>query len=238
MQLQTARKNHLAAKHYFACLLKQQEGLDQELVYRLVHGSYKALSWSRDLALKWLALLAHYLPDVELQFLPLAGTPGPTIDFVHHDASIEGSYAGTLLLMAKLKPTMTDAIATLLTARFDQQDEGTLLGQSLQLYGFAKMLEQVGKAQVELMEAWLDPTRASASGDDESMPRGEHRNAGIYRDFWDFTFIVTSPEPLNSIIRGFHSGTSRVEHGRMYPSFAQFRRLLAESQSSNQPAQD
>jgi hypothetical protein len=89
LQLQTAQKNHGAAKNYFECLRAQQAGLDQEIAYRLPHGSYKALSWSRELVAKWLALLAHYVPDAELQFLPRAGTPGPAIDYVHHDVPIE-----------------------------------------------------------------------------------------------------------------------------------------------------
>jgi hypothetical protein len=88
VQLQTARKNHSAAKHYFECLSRQQQGLDQEIGYRLAHGSYKALSWSRDLAVRWLALLAHYVSDAELEYLPGAGTPGLAIDFVHHDLPI------------------------------------------------------------------------------------------------------------------------------------------------------
>jgi hypothetical protein len=224
LQLQTAQRNHAAAKNYFECLRAQQAGLDQEIAYRLPHGSYKALSWSRDLAAKWLALLAHYVPDVELQFLPQAGTPGPTIDYVHHDMRIEGVYAATLILCSGLKASVAEAIKELVTTRFDQQDENTLFATSLKLYGTAKFLEQVGTAQIELMEAWLDPTVVDRAGDRE-VPRGEHRNAGIYRDFYDLTFIVASPEPLDSILKGFHAGTTYVEERRFLPTFAEFRRI-------------
>jgi len=67
------------------------------------HGSYKALSWSRDLAIKWLALLAHYVSDAELDYLPIAGTPGPAIDYVHHDMPVEGMYAAALVILFKVK---------------------------------------------------------------------------------------------------------------------------------------
>lgn len=224
LQLQTARKNHSEAKHYFECLAMQQAGLDQELAYRLAHGSYKALSWSRDLATKWLALLAHYVPDAELEYLPLAGTPGTAIDFVHQDMPVEGMYAVTLVILSKVKPTIQNAIKELVTTRFHQQDDDTLLDLSLKLYGMAKMLEQVGRAQIELMDAWIDPAIVNCA-EDRNIPRGESRNAGIFRDFYDLTFIVLSPEPLASILRGFHAGTTYVEERKYLPSFAEFRRL-------------
>jgi hypothetical protein len=224
LQLQTGRKNHAAAKRYFECLLAQQTGLDQELAYRLAHGSYKALSWSRDLAVKWLALLAHYVPDAELEYLPIPGTPGPAMDFVHHDMPAEGMYAAALVVLSTVKPSVAGAIQELATARFDGQDEHALLALSLKLYGMAKFLGQVGGAQIELMDAWLDPAIVGRS-ESRDTPRGESRNAGLFRDFYDLTFIVHSPEPLASILKGFHAGTTYVEERRYLPSFAEFRRL-------------
>jgi len=232
LQLQTARKNHPAAKRYFECLTMQQACLDQELAYRLAHGSYKALSWSRDLAAKWLALLAHYVPDAELEYLPIAGTPGPAMDYVHHNMPVEGMYAAALVILSQVKPTIQNAIKELVTARFNQQDDDALLDLSLKLYGMAKMLEQVGRAQIELMDAWLDPAIVDRP-EDRTVPRGESRNAGIFRDFHDLTFIVLSPEPLASILRGFHTGATYVEERRYLPSFAEFRRLCRASREQS-----
>lgn len=228
LQLQTGRQNHAAAKRYFECLLAQQAGLDQEIGYRVAHGSYKSLSWSRDLAVKWLALMAHYVSDAELEYLPVPGTSGPAIDYVHHDLSIEGMYATTLIILSSIKPSMASAIKELATARFDEQDEHTLLVLSLKLYGMAKFLESVSRSQIKLMDAWLDPSIIHRL-DQENVPRGEHRAAGIYRDFYDLTFIVHSPEPLASILKGFHAGTTYVEERRYLPSFAEFRRLCRQS---------
>jgi hypothetical protein len=224
LQLQTARKNHDAAKNYFECLRTQQAGLNQEIAYRLPHGSYKALSWARELAAKWLALLAHYIPDAELQFLPRAGTPGPAVDYVHHDVPIDSVYAATLMLCSTVKASVGEAIKELVTTKFDRHDDNALFATSLKLYGMAKFLEQVGTAQIELMDAWLDPSIVNRAGDRE-VPRGEHRNAGIYRDFYDLPYIVVSPEPLDSILKGFHAGTTYVKERPFLPSFAEFRRI-------------
>ena len=137
---------------------------------------------------------------------------------------MEGVYAATLLMLYKIKPTMVEAIMQLVTARFDGQDDDALLSTSLQLYGLAKFLQQVGKAQISLMDAWLDPAIVDR-GDEANIPRGEHRNAGIYRDFYDLGFIINSPEPLASILKGFHGGTTYFQQERFLPSFAEFRRF-------------
>jgi hypothetical protein len=234
MQLQAGRKNHAAAKNYFACLERQQAGLNQEIGYRLVHGSYKALSWSRDLAVKWLALLAHYVPDCEREYLPLAGTPGPRIDFVHHDLRPEGLYAAALVITAGVKPSILEELAGLVTTRFEPRDQEKLFGVSLWLYGFAKLLESVGRAQIELMDYWLDPTAATQL-EEEAVPRGLHRNAGIYRDFYELGFVINFPQPLEAILKGFHAGTTRVEHGRRAAPFADYWRLYHEKEKATTP---
>jgi hypothetical protein len=182
-------------------------------------------------------LLAHYIPDVELQHLPRAGTPGPEIDFVHHDTPMEGVYAASLMILAKVKPTMIECIQPLVTTRFDGQDDNALLATSLQLYGMAKFLQQVGTAQIELMDAWLDPAIVNR-GEDPEISRGEHRNAGIYRDFHDLGFIINSPEPLTSVLTGFHAGTTYVEQEQYLPSFAEFRRLARGKGSFDHQAKD
>lgn len=145
---------------------------------------------------------------------------------------MEGRYAAALVILSTVKPTIANAIKELVTARFAQQDDDALLDLSLKLYGMSKFLEQVGRAQIELMDAWLDPAIVDRS-EDRTVPRGESRNAGIFRDFYDLTFIVLSPEPLASILRGFHAGTTYVEERQFLPSFAEFRRLCRASREQS-----
>jgi hypothetical protein len=136
------------------------------------------------------------------------------------------------MLCSTVKASVGEAIKELVTTKFDRHDDNALFATSLKLYGMAKFLEQVGTAQIELMDAWLDPSIVNRAGDRE-VPRGEHRNAGIYRDFYDLPYIVVSPEPLDSILKGFHAGTTYVEERRFLPSFAEFRRLSRRSQREN-----
>ena len=74
------------------------------------------------------------------------------------------------------------------------------------------------------MGAWLDPQIVHRL-DRGDCPRSEHRNAGIFRDFHDLTFIVNSPEPMHSILKGFHAGTTYVVGGNLVPIFGEFMQL-------------
>lgn len=199
----------------------------------MVHGSYKALSWSRDLAAKWVGLLAHYSSGVELEYLPSPVTPGPIVDFVHHEITSESMYAIALVIGSKVKPTVEKKLWELTCAKFENQDDDSLLDLSLKLYGAARFLEQVGRAQIKLMDSWLDPAVAREAPSDRESPRGVERNAGIYRDFWNLNFIVNSPEPLQAILKGFHAGTTFVEGRRSLPPFAELREYWQHALTDN-----
>jgi hypothetical protein len=205
LQLQAAQANHAAASHYYRCLIAQQRGLDLELGYRLVHGSFKALSWSRELAGRWLALLCHYVPGVELERLPAPMTPGPAVDFVHHAAPEEVLYAAALAIRFGVLASIATEIKFLVGIKFEQQPEAELFQISIRLYGLAKLLQKVGEAQVRLMSWWLNP-----EWEDDEDDRRYRRCAATYRDFWNLPFVIRSPQPLLDVLVGFHSGETYV----------------------------
>jgi len=224
-QLQGGRINHQAAKLYLAHLLAQQPGLEEELYYRISHGSYKGLSWARDLAVRWLSLLAHYVPEVELEYLPSPTTPGPAVDYVHHLLSPEALYAVMVMLSAGMSPAIDSNLRALVVEGFDGQDDTALARISLSLFGLAKYLEGVARAQVALMDTWLDPV---AFADSPSTHRTYERRAGTFRDFHDLSFIVHAPHPLIDILHGFHQGSTYVINPNSFPSFRDVLRLWAQ----------
>ena len=221
LQLEGGQRNQAAAEAYLRCLLAQQTGLDQELAYRLAHGSFKALSWSRDLAVRWLALLAHYSPDAELEYLPKPAAASAHVDFVHHEIRPEGVYAATLVLLSQVDPAVEAAIMSLVTSSFSGQHDEALLCESLRLYGLAKFLQEVGTAQVMLMRGWLDPSNHHVQSDG----RFQQRQLRLFRDFWRLPFIAVTPEPLASILRGFHAGTTYIAKRGHLPTFLELIRL-------------
>lgn len=231
-QLQGGQKNHQAAKLYLEHLQAQQPGLDGELYYRISHGSYKGLSWARDLAVRWLSLLAHYVPEVELQYLPLPTTPGPTVDYVHHLLSPEALYAVTVMLSVRMSPAIENTLRMLLAGGFEGQDDTALAGLSLSLFGLAKYLEGVAQAQVSLMDVWLDPDHFAESLETH---RTHHRRAGTFRDFHDLSFIVSAPHPLIDILQGFHRGSTYVINPNAFPSFRDVLQVWAQQRITANP---
>jgi hypothetical protein len=221
LQLQAAQANHAAGLHYYRCLIAQQRGLDLELGYRLVHGSYKALSWSRELAGRWLALLCHYLPGVEMDQLPAPMTPGPAVDFVHHVAPKEVVYAGALAIHFGVLAPIATEIRFLVGVQFDQQPETELLQLSIRLYGLAKLLQKIGEAQVRLMGWWLNPQWTEDEGD-----RRYRRYVATYRDFWELPFVICSPEPLLDVLANFHSGETYARLLKLSQRFQESARAI------------
>lgn len=116
-----------------------------------------------------------------------------------------------------------EALIQLGTARFQGQPDDLLLATSVSLFGLAKTLQVVGQSQIECMEAWLDPERCRNLPD--TLPRSQHRAAGIYREFWGLEYIIHNPSPLQAILRGFHDGSTRVAgNPTIAPAFDAFRR--------------
>jgi hypothetical protein len=230
MQLEAGRKHHKAAKHYHSCLLAQLPGLEQEVSYRLVHRSYKGLLWSRDFASRWLALLAHYCaPEVELEYLPRAGSPGPRIDYVHASMPPEGQYACIVLLLSGINPVIAAIIKEVVLAEFTGQDDVALLAQSLSVCGFVNLLRQVAEAQISLMDWWLSKDFAP----DYDMERTRHRNVGIHRDFWRLNWVGSSPDVLNKLVAGFHAGTSFARRARKMVTFLELQKRPSEQETQN-----
>jgi hypothetical protein len=164
---------------------------------------------------------------VELDYLPSPHPASPSADHVHHDPSLWSTYAVALLAAGRPRQTILDQIILLPFTRFSGQSDKKLLAVTIELYGLAKTLQMVGESQVALMDVWIDPARANHP---EALPRSTHRAAGIYREFWGMEYIIHTPAPLNSILTGFHAGTTRLaEYPSIAPAFRDLRRLCSEN---------
>ena len=158
---------------------------------------------------------------MELEFLPKPAAASAQVDFVHHEIRPEGMYAASLVLLSRVDPAVERAIMSLLTSSFSGQPDEELLSDSLRLYGLAKFLQEVGTAQVDLMRRWLDPSSQPVQSDE----RFQRRQLGLFRDFWKLPYIAVTPEPLTSILRGYHAGTTYVAKRGHLPTFRELMKL-------------
>jgi hypothetical protein len=164
---------------------------------------------------------------VELDHLPSPHPACPDADYVHHELPIWGTYALGVVAASRPRKTVLEALIQIATMRFDGQPDDLLLANSVSLVGLAKTLQMVAQSQIECMDAWLNSERCRDFPD--SLPRSQHRAAGIFREFWGLEYIVHIPSPLLAILRGYHAGSTRVAGDQtIAPTFDSFRRRTDE----------
>ena len=214
--LDGAKRNHDRAKAYLAAVEASLPGLKAELAYRMAHRSYKGLSWSRELVSKFVAVIVHYIPGVQVEYLP-SPAPVPSIDYVHYDQPLEARYALDALCRMQIHQAVEELLISSAQWIFTGQSGITLLAEQCQLFGLAGFMHQVAQAHIAIMDRWLNPP---AAGNEEDLSREVHRQLGIVRDFWDWGSIFESEGMLSHLIRAYHDGNWRPMYA--YPAIATY----------------
>jgi hypothetical protein len=218
--LDGGKANHAHAKAYLTAIEESEPGLETEICYRMVHRSYKALSWTRDLAAKYISAAVHYVPSIERQFLPPPNPVHKSIDYVSYYQSDEGHYALSSLCQMRINPSVAELLVSSAQWVFSGQAGVTLLAEQAQLFGLAALLRQVVKSHVTLMEHWLDPSR----GIDEEVSRETHRHEGVFRDFWDLGSIFERRDTLAKLLQAYHSKSWKPDFAfPPLPTYSEFR---------------
>ena len=202
--LDGGKRNHVRAKAYLAAVEACLVGLEPELIYRMVHRSYKGLSWSRDLVTRFVAVIAHYIPGVEIDYLPFPAPIHSSIDYVHYEQPLEDRYALDALCRMQIHQSVEELLRSSSQWIFTGQSGVTLLAEQCQLYGLAAFLHQVAQAHIATVDRWL---KQSGTGVEEDLTREARRQQGIVRDFWDWGLIFESPGMLPHLLRAYHDGS-------------------------------
>ena len=227
--LETGRRHHALAKNYLAAIQASLPGLEPEICYRMVHKSYKGLSWARELIAKYVSVLAHYVPGVEVRYLPLPAPLHPSIDYVPFELGADGQYAVGAVIGLEINPAVTELLAVLSHAAFTGQEPVTLLSAQTHLMGMTALMEQIAIAHVSLMDRWLDPHWTDG---EQEHTRKAHRERDIFRDFWDLESLFATRATLPQLIEAFHGQKLRQEFSYPpAPPFAVFLKHLSTGES-------
>lgn len=215
-----ATAHHAAAQHHLHQVIVTDQGLRVEATYRAIHSSHK-IFWLREHIFRWIGVLAHYLPGVELEYLPPPAPPSPKLDYLHYSSPPESCYAAAALLIHGFKPSWMLSLRSILEQKFIGQDEETLLQETLTLAGWSFLLREIAIAQVRVMHhaLKLDPSFYT-----EKLPaRALHRATGIYCDFWNLRYLRTNPHLLIQVAKGVVKDRIRVpDTVPVVPHFHQF----------------
>lgn len=230
LQLQTAKVEncHQQAQHYYQALRRFDEGLTLEAAYRLAHGSYKIVALREQIA-RWLTVLAHYIPDIEIEHCPAPHNASSRVDYIHYEMPPVFDYAVFSVLAYGMNAAVAAQIKEAVTWQFEGQSESQLATKGCMLFGLNAYLAQVARAQIEAMSQFLD--MESSFYKSEMGNRNLRRTLGIYFEFWGWPYLWNMGDGLREITRRFHSGETRVvgpEGVAMTPTFCQFRQMMVE----------
>jgi hypothetical protein len=223
-QVGRATRNHVAARQYLRQVIvtdKGGGGLQRELVYRALHSSHK-IFWQRDHIYRWVGVLSHYLPDVELAYLPPPAPPSPKLDFLAYCSGAECRYVAAALHLHGFKPSWMPALQSVLERKFTGQSEEALLQETLILSGLSALLEEIAKAQIRVINCALDPSLPWYT--DGLLSRELHRSSQIFCDFWNLRRLRENPQYLRAVADAVVAG--EIKSTVTQPVVQHFRHFL------------
>ena len=226
--LETGKVHHVQAKTYLEAIQASLAGLEQEIAYRVTHNSYKGLIWSRGLAAKYVAVLAHYVPGVEVRYLPPPGPVHSSIDYVSFYLGTDARYAIDAVTHLEVHPTVTELLIGLPDAIFLGQQGRSFLLEQTQVLGLAVLLGHIATAHVSLMDRWLDPEWKYG---EPERSRKARREMKLFRDFWDLESLFLSEVTLPKLIEDFHRGKLQTDFS--YPPAPTFAQFLAQTSTGS-----
>lgn len=219
-----AHAHHIDAKSYQEALLDSYVAIELEHAYRLTHDSYKSLSWSRDWAGKWCAVLAHYVPNICLEYLPKPMGMHAGIDYIHFSMPGECEYA--ILAVTGLQPSssLTEMLLAATQTEFVGYSDGVLQQKSCTYRGLAWVMQFVANAHVSVMDRVLAKDESLFAAEQE---RVSHRQRECFCDFWDFPTLFHETSQWEKIVRQFWKNPDHSDfqfEGVDFPSLEQIHR--------------
>ncbi len=198
----------------------------REIAYRMMHGSFKALAYAQEQVGRWLGVLAHYIPGVDLCYLPSPGDAIHGVRWVFHGSSPESRYAFESTKELGFIECLCEPIRALLSQTFAHGEDALMAHASLALMGSSALLQDVAEAHLSAIDRYLAGDMEKLLQDvQERSVRREHQ---IFCEFWNLPLLREYPQLLAKTIDDFHRGR-RTATKVSAPSFLT---ILAETQQA------
>jgi hypothetical protein len=214
--LEGSRQHHQDATNYYEALRHHLMGLELEITYGSVHNSYKSLIWSRDLVGKLCAAVAHYVPGVELLYLPKPAGLHPQLDYVSYEMPVEAEYAIRVVISLCPNRAITELLLAATRVVFVGQSDHALLQETSTWLGLAQVMTGVVEAHLAQMERYQNETSPACDH------RLAHRQRGVFRDFWDLNHLLPRDQDGRDI--------ATIDHMATYPKIPTFWEVLRSRQ--------
>lgn len=223
--LQTGAKQHARAQAYLRAALATQRNYQREWMAAVLSAQPLAYLWRSQL-FRYASTLAHYIPGVDTECLPMPHPPAKGVDYLPTALSPEAFYALAALRTFGINSGSANGLWSV--GQFEARQGDKLPGEVAQLAGWAAFLREVARAHVRVVGACLREQGTPALlSSDNARPRKLQR---AFCHWWRLTHFMESPEQLGRLAMEFNSGRRATRVGE----FCSFYDFLHQIQRQNQ----
>lgn len=198
-----------AARVYLEALTAAEAAFEEEMAYRLHHGSWKVF-WLREHACRLCAVIAHLLAGVEVGHLPPPVPPLEGHRFLHWRCPVSFLYPVAAILRQVPNPTLSPLLAELFQVGFEpgrQGDEAWIADQALRLWGLCGFLRAAARAHLDALDLCLEPGSSFLAADEAGpLPRA----LGVLLEFWGWHGLLSLGSGVARTAVGVLAGTTFV----------------------------
>ena len=214
--LECGTRHHRLACAYHRAAVRSHRSCEREWTIGAIIGGPFSLLWRTQLS-RYLATLAHYLPGVDVQCVPLPHPPANPFDSVQNPFSAEGWYAFSALCAFGLHKPFANELQKLLAV--DGDPETHSLPSIAGLAGWTTFFQRIACAHIRVMGATL----TSDSSQLLSLKTNRHtcNQHRLFCRVWGLPMFVEAPEALADLVDEFRAGR-RAHDIKPFVSFRKF----------------
>ena len=214
--LATGAVQHVRAQAYLSAAIATQRSYEREWTLGTLFGDAMAYLWRGQL-FRYASTLAHYIPGVSTECLPLPHPPARRLDYLHTGLSAEAFYALSALRTFGVNPRFAEGLWSV--GQFQATQDPRLPGEAAQLAGWAGLLREVATAHLRVLDACLADLPAQLSAFQDT--RHSRNLQRIFCQWWQLTDSTNSPDDLQKLVKEFKAGRRSVGVSS-FCSFCQF----------------
>ncbi|HZR17848.1 MAG TPA: hypothetical protein VFE51_11020 [Verrucomicrobiae bacterium] len=219
--LATGKVNHQKARTYLAAAEATERHCEPYWASAALISEPIACLW-RTQAFRYASVLAHYVPGVEVDCLPLAHPLSPSLDYLPTGLPGEACYALSALATFGIHPQSSQALWNL-GAPLATNDRN-ICEYAACLAGWARFLQNMAGAHVWVLDRCLSSESVEITTLQTTRQRCRFQT---FCRWWNLNELLTSPDAAKRLIAEFNDGR-RAEGVPAFYSFYNFTEKIQE----------
>lgn len=214
--LATGAQHHARAQAYLSAAIVTQRNYQREWTLAALSGDAAAYLWRCQL-FRYVSTLAHYIPGVDSECLPLSHPSARSLDYLPTAISPEALYALEALRAFGVNSGFSNELWSV--GQLEVTQGPRLPGEAARLAGWTAALREIAIVHIRTLDAcFVKHSTQWAAFQNNRHSRNAQR---IFCQWWRLTDFMESPDKILGLAKEFHSGRRAVGI-RRFCSFYQF----------------